>query len=102
LSGQIAEDVKTKRYSRLMATQQRISLARNQAQVGRILDVLIESHGEMTNQKGPVSLGRSYRDAPEVDGLVVIPGALPVGKMARARITGALEYDLLGEVVHNE
>jgi ribosomal protein S12 methylthiotransferase len=102
LPGQIADDVKTKRYSRLMAAQQRISLARNQAQVGRILDVLIESHGELTNQKGPVSLGRSYRDAPEVDGLVVIPGALQVGKMARARITGAMEYDLMGEVVREE
>jgi ribosomal protein S12 methylthiotransferase len=101
LSGQIAEDVKTRRYGRLMAAQQRISLARNQAQVGRILDVLIESHGELTNQKGPVSLGRSYRDAPEVDGLVVIPGDLPQGKIARARITGALEYDLMGELVRD-
>jgi ribosomal protein S12 methylthiotransferase len=102
MSGQIADDVKTKRYNRLMAAQKRISLARNQAQVGRILDVLIEGHGELTNRKGPVSLGRSYRDAPEVDGLVVIPGALPVGKMARARITGAMEYDLMGEVMRDE
>ena len=60
--------------------------------------MLIESHGELTNRKGPVSLGRSYRDAPEVDGLVVVPGGLTEGQMARVRITGALEYDLVGEV----
>jgi ribosomal protein S12 methylthiotransferase len=45
-----------------------------------------------------VSIARSYRDAPEVDWLVVIPGTLPPGKMARARITGAMEYDLMGEI----
>jgi ribosomal protein S12 methylthiotransferase len=44
-------------------------------------------------------LARSYRDAPEVDGLVVIPGVLPLGEMKAARITGAIEYDLVGEPV---
>ena len=97
-----------------MALQQRISLARNQAQVGRMLDVLVEAHGEMEGmapagknghgaktrpRRQPVSLARSYRDAPEVDGLVVIPALLPLGKMAPARITGAIEYDLVGEAV---
>ncbi|MCX6028688.1 MAG: TRAM domain-containing protein [Chloroflexi bacterium] len=80
-----------------MAAQQRISLARNQAQVGRTLDVLVEGTGELSNRKGPVALARSYRDAPEVDGLVVVPGTLPVGQMARVKITGAMEYDLMGE-----
>lgn len=97
LPGQVAEEVKEARRERVMTAQQRISLIRNQAQVGRTLEVLVEAHGELTGHKGPVSLARSYRDAPEVDGLVIIPGALPVGKMARARITGALEYDLMGE-----
>jgi ribosomal protein S12 methylthiotransferase len=45
-----------------------------------------------------VSIARSYRDAPEVDGLVMIPGTLPTGKMARVHITGAMEYDLIGEI----
>lgn len=114
MPGQISEAVKGERYERLMALQQRISLARNQAQVGRKLDVLVEAHGEMegmmpagkNSQHGkaklrrqPVSLARSYRDAPEVDGLVVIPGVLPLGKMASARITGAIEYDLVGEAI---
>ncbi|MGC8779851.1 MAG: 30S ribosomal protein S12 methylthiotransferase RimO [Anaerolineae bacterium] len=105
LPDQVAEEVKQERYHRAMAVQQRISLARNQAQVGRELEVLIESHGELSGRpsdgrnKKPVSLGRSYRDAPEVDGLVVVPGVLPIGRIARARITGALEYDLMGEVI---
>jgi len=67
-----------------MAAQQRISLARNQAQVGRTLNVLVEAYGEMKaaapRDARPVSLARSYRDAPEVDGLVVISGQSPVGR----------------------
>jgi ribosomal protein S12 methylthiotransferase len=70
----------------------------NHAQIGRTLDVLIEGNGEMTGRKGQASIGRSYRDAPEVDGLVVIPATLPPGKMARVHITGAMEYDLMGEI----
>ncbi|PKO21729.1 MAG: 30S ribosomal protein S12 methylthiotransferase RimO [Chloroflexi bacterium HGW-Chloroflexi-1] len=96
---QAPEAVKTGRYERAMALQQRISLARNQAQVGRVLDVLVEGNCVLSDGKGPVTLARSYRDAPEVDGLVVIPGELPVGGMARVRITGAMEYDLMGERV---
>jgi len=119
---QVAEAVKAARYERAMAFQQHISLARNQAQVGRVLDVLVEGAGELDEnvarsedrpqQRGdgspqpwggggtrPVALARSYRDAPEVDGLVVIPGALPIGQMTRVRITGAMEYDLMGEEV---
>ncbi len=97
LPGQVPEEIKAERYARLMAAQQRISLARNQAQVGRTLEVLVESHGRLSGTGQPVSLGRSYRDAPEVDGLVVIPQMLPPGRMARVRITGAMEYDLIGE-----
>ncbi len=104
LPGQIPEEVKRQRYQRVMAVQQRISLARNQAQVGRELDILVEGHGELNDRragerKRRVSLGRSYRDAPEIDGLVILPAALPIGQMVRARITGALEYDLLAETV---
>jgi ribosomal protein S12 methylthiotransferase len=99
LPDQVAEQVKSERYERLMIAQQRVSLARNQAQVGRTLDVLVEGNGQISGREEPVSIGRSYRDAPEVDGLVVIPGTLPPGKMARVRITGAMEYDLMGEVV---
>jgi len=75
-----------------MALQQGISLELNQAQVGRTLDVLVEGQGD------GVSVGRSYRDAPEIDGMVILPSEVPVGEMVTARITGAMEYDLVGEV----
>ncbi|NIV34806.1 MAG: 30S ribosomal protein S12 methylthiotransferase RimO [Anaerolineae bacterium] len=89
----VPEEVKAERYDRLMALQQDISLERNQSQVGRTLQVLVEGQGD------GLSVARSYRDAPEIDGMVLLPGDLPVGEMMRARITGAMEYDLLGEVV---
>ena len=89
----VPEEVKADRYDRLMALQQEISLERNQSQVGRTLDVLVEGHGD------GLSVARSYRDAPEIDGMVLLPGDLPVGEMLPVRITGAMEYDLIGEVV---
>jgi len=96
LPHQIAEEVKRERYERLMELQQGISLARNRAQVGRTLDVLIEGCGD------GLSVGRSYRDAPEIDGLVLIEGELPVGEMVPVRITGAMEYDLIGMTADSE
>jgi ribosomal protein S12 methylthiotransferase len=99
MPGQVPDAVKQVRYERLMAAQQAISLRRNQAQVGRTLDVLVEGSGELTGQKGPVVLARSYRDAPEVDGLVIAPGIATAGEMRRVRITGAMAYDLMGELV---
>jgi len=83
-------EVKQERYERLMALQQGISLACNQQQVGRRLEVLLEGAGD------GLSLGRTYRDAPEIDGLVIIEEELPVGDIVQARIVGALEYDLIG------
>jgi ribosomal protein S12 methylthiotransferase len=87
-----------------MEAQQPISLRKNQAQVGRRLDVLIEGEGEIAGSGAALALGRSYRDAPEVDGLVMIPGlrgAQP-GDMLQVQINGALEYDLTGEVMATE
>jgi len=96
LPNSVAEEIKTERYDRLMALQQEISLAINQAQVGRTLDVLVEGQGD------GLSVGRSYRDAPEIDGLVLLPNDLPVGAIVPVRITGAMEYDLVGEVIESE
>lgn len=90
LPGQVPEEVKQERYRRLMLLQQRISYERNEEQVGRVLDVLIEGYGE------GISVGRSYRDAPEIDGLVIIEEKLPVGEMVPILITDAMEYDLMG------
>jgi ribosomal protein S12 methylthiotransferase len=93
LAGRVPQEAKAERYDRLMALQQCISLEINEAQVGRKLDVLVEGQGD------GLSVGRSYRDAPEIDGLVLLPGDLPVGSLARVRISGAMEYDLTGELV---
>ncbi len=90
----VPEEVKTDRYDRLMALQQQISLKSNQAQIGRTLDVLVEGSGD------GLHVGRSYRDAPEIDGLVFVPGdtsADLVGTVRKVHITGAMEYDLVGE-----
>ena len=92
LGDPIPAEVKEDRHDRLMRLQQPISLERNQSFVGRTLPVLIEGHGD------GISLGRSYRDAPEIDGMVVVEGEIPVGEMAPVRITGALPYDLSGQV----
>ena len=93
LADDVPPEVKEERRERLMAVQQPISLAKNQALVGRTLDVLVEGQGE------GLSVGRSYRDAPEIDGLVLVQAELPVGKIVPVHITGALEYDLVGEPV---
>jgi ribosomal protein S12 methylthiotransferase len=88
VSWQVEEAVKEARQAELMEIQQVISLARNQAQVGRTLPVLVEGYGD------GISVGRSYREAPEIDGYVLIPGELPVGELVPVRIDGAMTYDL--------
>jgi ribosomal protein S12 methylthiotransferase len=92
-AGQLAQAVKDERYERLMEHQRGISLAKNRAMVGAELDVLIEGTGD------GISVGRSYRDAPEVDGVVLVQQVLTVGRMARLRVTGAMEYDLMAAPV---
>jgi len=88
----VPEEVKQERRERLMALQQHISLEKNQALVGKTLDVLVEGTGD------GLSLGRSYRDAPEIDGMVIIEGEVPPGEMVPVRISGAMAYDLSGTV----
>jgi ribosomal protein S12 methylthiotransferase len=88
----VPQEVKAERWNRLMELQQRISLELNQSQVGRTLDVLVEG----TNDG--LSMGRTYRDAPEIDGLTIVEGEIPVGEMVPVRITGGLAYDLTGVV----
>jgi ribosomal protein S12 methylthiotransferase len=92
LENQIAGEVKQERYERLMEMQQAISLKSNQAHVGRTLEVLIEGQGD------GLTLGRSYRDAPEIDGMVIVPGEAPLGEFVPVKIDGALTYDLTGQV----
>lgn len=95
----VAEEEKEERYGRLMEVQQPISLRKNQEQVGKVLDILVEGQGEIAESGAPLVMGRSYRDAPEVDGLVLVPGIAeaPAGAILQVHINGALEYDLVGE-----
>jgi len=95
----VAEEEKEERYGRLMEAQQPISLRKNQEQVGKALDILVEGQGEIAESGAPLVMGRSYRDAPEVDGLVLVPGIAeaPAGEILQVHINGALEYDLVGE-----
>jgi len=99
----VPDDVKQARYDQLMALQQGISLKKNQAMIGKTIPVLIEGHGAGEDEDGNdtgdmLSLGRSYRDAPEIDGYVIIEGELPVGEIIPVRVTGATTYDLFATV----
>jgi ribosomal protein S12 methylthiotransferase len=90
LGDPLPAELKQARYEELMLLQQNISLERNQEFVGKTLSVLVEGQGQ------GIALGRSYRDAPEIDGMVIIEGSAPVGALLPVRITGAMAYDLSG------
>ncbi|MCA2000425.1 MAG: 30S ribosomal protein S12 methylthiotransferase RimO [Chloroflexi bacterium] len=96
LGDPIPPEVKRERYERLMELQQNISLQINQSQVGKTLDVLVEGFDN------GLSVGRSYRDAPEIDGMVFIEGKAKVGEIVPVRITGAMTYDLSGAPAKKE
>jgi ribosomal protein S12 methylthiotransferase len=92
-----ADDVpaaeKNRRRARLMAAARDITVASNRAMVGRELEVLIEGRPEPGSEW---YAARSYRDAPEVDGLVLVKASqLSVGDMVRVKVERALAYDLL-------
>lgn len=82
--------VKQERFERLMELQQGISMQINQSFVGKTLDVLVEGFDN------GLSIGRSYRDAPEIDGLVLVESKFEIGQIVPVRITGAMAYDLTG------
>jgi ribosomal protein S12 methylthiotransferase len=90
LGDPIPAEVKQERFEKLMELQQGISMQVNQSYVGKTLDVLIEGR-----DKG-IAIGRSYRDAPEIDGLVFVEGDAKIGDIVPVRITGAMAYDLTG------
>jgi ribosomal protein S12 methylthiotransferase len=92
---QVSATEARRRYDELMKLQQRISLARNERWLGRDLDVLLESPDEGRDQW----VGRSFRDAPEVDGTVKVSALdepSPAGRFVRVRIVGTDAYDLFG------
>jgi ribosomal protein S12 methylthiotransferase len=97
LPDQIRDNVKEKRWHAVMQLQQQISLRRNRRWEGQTLQMLVEGQGE-ADDGAPLIVGRSFRDAPEVDGQVFAWGMAPVGTFVDVRITQALEYDLWGEI----
>ena len=95
LPNQLPQEVMDDRRSILMELQQPISLARNEAQIGRTVPVLIEQENPKTGEL----IGRSDRYSPEVDGNVYVTGSAHLGSIVPVRITAAEPYDLRGEVV---
>jgi ribosomal protein S12 methylthiotransferase len=98
---QVTERVKRRRQRQLMEVAQQVSTIRNRAMIGREIDVLVESEGGAAQGGSGQGLviGRSYRDAPEVDGLVLLRGTARPGDLVRARVTQAMAYDLVAEPV---
>src|SRR5205823_5246234 len=93
----VLRSVKQRRRHELMAAARAASRRANEALVGTVQEVLIEGAGEVDGRA--VRVGRSRRDAPEVDGVVFVTGEPPVGEIVPVRITGALDYDLAGDHV---
>ena len=97
MADQIPEEVKEERQAELMELQQEIAFDLAEDMVGREVLVMIE--GKVADENAYV--GRTYKDAPNVDGLIFIntDEELMSGDFARVRVTGALEYDLIGELI---
>jgi ribosomal protein S12 methylthiotransferase len=94
---QVPPEVAQQRFHELMMLQQRISLARNQRWIGREIEVLIEAEGDSPGEW----VGRSFRDAPEIDGTVKVKAErrpLAPSEFARAEVTAAEPYDLIAGV----
>jgi ribosomal protein S12 methylthiotransferase len=97
LDDRIPDHVAEERRNAIMEAQQSISLKKNRRFVGQEMRVLVEAVGEMEDSIGrtePISVGRAARHAPEVDGMVFIPGQYPVGEFATVNIAEATAYDL--------
>ena len=93
---QVPEEVKEDRRAELMELQQDIAFEKSENMKGRVLEVMIE--GKVADENAYV--GRTYMDSPNVDGLIFVNTGynLMSGDFARVRVTGALDYDLIGEV----
>jgi len=97
---QVPGEVKQERRDRFMRQQRKIAAKQAKHFVGRTLPMLVEGAGE--DEDGvPVVAGRTYREAPEVDGLVFAHGTAAADSRVLVRITAAAEYDLFGTVVRD-
>ncbi|MTJ50489.1 30S ribosomal protein S12 methylthiotransferase RimO [Dolichospermum sp. UHCC 0259] len=98
LPNQIPAEVMTERRNQLMELQQPISFQKNQQEVGKVVDVLIEQE----NPEGGELIGRSGRFSPEVDGQVYVKGEARLGTIVKVAIQSADEYDLYGQVINSD
>jgi len=97
LPDHLPDDVKLERQARLMAVQQEIAFEWNDRQIGRQVDVLLDA--PLAGQRN-VWVGRSYADAPDVDGAVYVTGdGLATGQMVPCEIVAARDYDLVAAAV---
>lgn len=96
MDGQIPEELKEERRDELMELQQEISLEKGNERIGQELLVMIE--GKVSGESAYI--GRTYGDAPNVDGYLFVQTGelLMTGDFAKVRVTGAMEYDLIGEL----
>jgi len=98
LEKQVSDRTKQRRRREALDLQQRISLTRNEAFIGRELAVLVDGAADQSiASRGLDLVGRTYRDAPEVDGFVLFRGRARRGDLVPVRITAAGPYDLFGE-----
>jgi len=100
LRGQVPERVKQERYDTLMELQAFVSLGRQERFLNKTLKVLVEENQGYDGY----ALGRSYREAPEVDGVIVIKNAsnLVPGSFAKVKVVSVSEHDMEAEVVFDE
>ena len=98
MDNQIASDIKESRRDEIMALQQEISAEKAESHIGQEMSVLIEGY----LYEDDIYIGRTYMDAPKVDGNVFVRAQeeLISGDMVPVRITGANEYDLMGDVIY--
>jgi ribosomal protein S12 methylthiotransferase len=97
LGDPVPSQIAAERRGAIMELQQGISLRKNRGLVGQELEVLVEGIGEVEDELGhtePVTVGRARRHAPEVDGLIFVPGEFPIGSLMSVRVSGAAPYDL--------
>ncbi|MCG0278338.1 MAG: 30S ribosomal protein S12 methylthiotransferase RimO [Thermanaeromonas sp.] len=101
LPGQVPDEIKRARYERLLSHQQYITEEKNSAWVGREIEVLVEGKADL--EEGKMLLGRSFRQAPEVDGIIYLKEGnldLKPGELVKARILAVRDiYDLWGRVI---
>jgi ribosomal protein S12 methylthiotransferase len=98
MENQISEEVMQERYHDLMSVQSKISEEVNQSFEGKVIEVLVEGRDE---EQPNIAVGRSYREAPEVDGQVYIEGdtTSKPGDVIKVKVLQGFTYDVVGEPV---